>query len=102
VGLVFAIYEGGGLVERIEEASMVGVTSREEIHALLAEVGCSVCHEYSDYDAKPYQEGDDLLIVEAVCRPRSVVASALQCYNEDNGVQSMLAGRSSDLADYWR
>jgi SAM-dependent methyltransferase len=67
VKLVFEIYQNGELVERVEEASLVGVTTRDEIHALLAQVGCHVRREFSDYSFAPYREGDDLLLVEAMC-----------------------------------
>ena len=68
VDLVYEAYHSGELVDRIEEASTVGITSREEIHGLLAEVGCRLLHEFSDYDSTPFREGDDLLIVEAAYR----------------------------------
>jgi len=70
VELVFETYRQGELVERVEEASLVAVTSRDEIHGLLAQVGCHVRREFSGYDFTPYREGDDLLLVEAVYQPR--------------------------------
>ena len=63
--LVFEIYEDGKLTERIEEISLVGITSRAEIHRVLAESGFAVRKEWRDYDFAPYQQGDSLLIVEA-------------------------------------
>jgi SAM-dependent methyltransferase len=64
--LVFEEYAGGELVNRIEERSLVGLSDRYGVHRVLAEAGFSVVHEWSDYDFAPYQEGDSLLIVEAV------------------------------------
>jgi SAM-dependent methyltransferase len=65
VVLVFEVYQGGRLVERIEERGLVGLTSREEIHRILAEAGFDAQREWSGYDFTPYQEGGALLIVEA-------------------------------------
>jgi SAM-dependent methyltransferase len=63
--LVFEIYEEGELVERIEERSLVGITSREAIRQLLKRTGFEVQREWGDYRFKPFQEGDSLLIVDA-------------------------------------
>jgi SAM-dependent methyltransferase len=63
--LIFEVYEDGKLAERIEERSLVGITSREDIHGLLNISGFEVRQEWSSYDFKPFQEGDPLLIVEA-------------------------------------
>jgi hypothetical protein len=65
VVLLFEIYQGGRLVERIEERGLVGLTSREEIHRILAEAGFDARREWSGYDFAPYQEGDALLIMGA-------------------------------------
>jgi SAM-dependent methyltransferase len=64
--LVFEAYREGKLVERIEERSLVGLTSRDKVHQILAEVGFNVKREWGNYDFTPYREGDSLLIVEAV------------------------------------
>jgi len=69
VDLVFEIYRRGAFVERIEEASIVGITTREEVHELLGQADCAVRREFSDYDLTPFREGDDLLIVEATYHP---------------------------------
>jgi SAM-dependent methyltransferase len=69
VELVFDVCHGGELVERIDETSLVGISSRGDVHELLAEIDCSVRREFSDYDFAPYQEGNDLLIVEAAYQP---------------------------------
>ena len=66
--LVSETYEHGILIERIEELSLVGVTSRPGIHRVLGESGFTVREEWGDYDFTPYQEGDSLLIIEAVKR----------------------------------
>ena len=64
--LVFQTYEHGRLIERIEEISLVGITTRPGIHRVLEKSGFTVREEWGDYDFSPYQEGDSLLIVEAV------------------------------------
>jgi len=64
--LVFDTYEGGELVERIEETSIVGVTNKDGIYQVLAKSGFTVREEWGDYDFAPYQEGGSLLIIEAV------------------------------------
>jgi SAM-dependent methyltransferase len=64
--LVFEVYEDGSLIDRIEERSLVGVTSREGIHRLLEDAGYEVRCEWGDYDFKPFDVEDALLIVEAV------------------------------------
>jgi SAM-dependent methyltransferase len=66
--LVFEIIERARLVERIEEHSLVGITSREEIHQLLKLAGFEVRKEWAGYDMKPFQEGEPLLLVEAIKR----------------------------------
>ena len=63
--LVFEVYRGGALQERIEERSLVGLTDRAEVHRLLAEAGFSLEREFSDYQFTAYQDGDPLLVVEA-------------------------------------
>lgn len=66
--LVFETYEDGKLIERVDETSLTGITSRPEIHRVLEKSGFTVREEWGDYDFTPYQEGDSLLIVEAVKR----------------------------------
>jgi SAM-dependent methyltransferase len=63
--LVFEVYQDGALLERIEERSLVGITSREAIHCLLKLAGFVAQHEWDSYDWKPFEEGGALLIVEA-------------------------------------
>lgn len=64
--LVFEVYEGGELIDRIAERSLVGITSRQGVHQVLVKAGFCVVSEWSGYDFRPYKEGDPLLIVEAV------------------------------------
>jgi len=64
--LIFEVYEGGELIERIEERSLVGITTREEVLGMLESTGFETRREWSAYDRKPYQAGDRLLILEAV------------------------------------
>jgi SAM-dependent methyltransferase len=64
--LVFETYDGGELIERVEEISLVGITSKRGIHRALARSGFAVREEWGDYDFTPYQEGGSLLIIEAV------------------------------------
>jgi FkbM family methyltransferase len=66
--LVFEVYENGELIKRIEERSMVGITTREEIHRALAQVGFEVRQEWGNYDFTTFKQGNKLLIVEAVKR----------------------------------
>jgi len=65
VTLVFEVVQDGQIVERIKERGLVGITSRGNVHRALKEAGFEVSREWRDYDFKPYQEGDSLLIVEA-------------------------------------
>jgi SAM-dependent methyltransferase len=64
--LTFEIYASGKLAERIEERSLVGVIDRKKLHRLLRETGFEVQQEFSNYDLTKFQDGDSLLIVEAV------------------------------------
>ena len=64
--LTYEIYESGKLIERIEERSLVGVIDRQKLHRLLGETGFAVQREFSNYDFTKFQDGDSLLIVEAV------------------------------------
>ena len=66
--LLFEVFEGGELIDRIEERSFVGVTSRERIHTLLEAAGFEVEREWGSYTFEPFQVGDTLLVVQAVKR----------------------------------
>lgn len=65
VTLVFETYRNGKMVERIVQGSIQGIVDRPQIHRLLAEAGFSVENEYADYDFRPYEEGDPILMIEA-------------------------------------
>ena len=54
--LVFEVYQDGALIERIEERSLVGITSRRAIHRLLKLAGFVVRQEWSSYGWKPFEE----------------------------------------------
>jgi SAM-dependent methyltransferase len=64
--LVFETYQDGTLVDRIEERSLVGITDRVTIGRLLRAAGFVVQREWGGYDFKPFEEGDSLLILEAI------------------------------------
>ncbi len=64
--LIFETYQGGALVDRIEERSLVGITDREAIGRLLRANGFAVRQEWGSYAFVPFQPGSPLLIVEAV------------------------------------
>ena len=65
VKLIYEIYEGDNLSERIEEIGQVGVFHREDVHHILEQTGFSVRHEWSDFGFTPYHEGDPFLVIEA-------------------------------------
>jgi len=71
VELVFEVYRGAELAERVEQRSVAAITDRDQIHRVLAEAGFSIRREFSDYDFSPYREGDELLILEAALSPQS-------------------------------
>jgi hypothetical protein len=65
INLVFEVYQGGRLIERIEEDGLVGITSRDGVHHVLRAAGFEVRGEWSSYDFTPFRNGDTLLLVEA-------------------------------------
>jgi SAM-dependent methyltransferase len=65
VKLVFEIHRGGQVVGRIEEHSLAGITDREAVHDLLRKAGFAVTREFGDFDFGQFQDGSDLLVVEA-------------------------------------
>lgn len=65
VTFVFETYQGGRMVERIVQGAVQGIITREQIGKLLQETGFTVVNEYSDYDFRPYEEGNHLLMIEA-------------------------------------
>jgi SAM-dependent methyltransferase len=68
VTLVYEVFEGSNdsLVEQIEERGWVDITTRKGVHRALDEAGLELQQEFGDYDKRPFQAGDPLLIVEAV------------------------------------
>jgi SAM-dependent methyltransferase len=64
--LVYEIYEGETVSERIEESGLVGVIDRQDIHRVLRESGFEIKQEWGGYDFSTYKEENSLLIVEAV------------------------------------
>jgi SAM-dependent methyltransferase len=64
--LVFEIYQSGKLVDRIEQTSWAGVIDRPKLHGLLKRAGFEVAREFGDYDFKTFEEGDKILVIEAV------------------------------------
>lgn len=62
---VYEIHEEGELIERIEERSLAGVVTREEVHALLDCTGFDVVGEMSDFTGVQFRDGDPILTVEA-------------------------------------
>jgi SAM-dependent methyltransferase len=66
IRLVFETYQDGALVDRIEERSLVGITDRGTTGRLLRAAGFAVRREWGSYDFAPFQQGNSLLIVEAV------------------------------------
>ncbi|MCK4410324.1 MAG: hypothetical protein KAW67_09570 [Candidatus Eisenbacteria sp.] len=64
--LVFEVYEEGGLVERAEETSVVGIVDRAEVRRVLDAAGFDVRAEWGGYDFTSYRDGGSLLVVEAV------------------------------------
>lgn len=65
VTFVFETYRGGKMVERIVQGAVQGIITRQQITKLLQETGLTVVNEYADYDFRPYEEGDNILMVEA-------------------------------------
>jgi SAM-dependent methyltransferase len=63
--LVYEVLQDGQCIDRIEQISYAGITSREKVHELLRRTGFEVVREFGDYDRREFEEGDALLIVEA-------------------------------------
>jgi SAM-dependent methyltransferase len=63
--LVYEIYQSGKLTEKIEERSCAGIVDRAKVHRLLKETGFEITKEFGGHDFKEYEEGDDLLVIEA-------------------------------------
>lgn len=63
--LVFETHQRSKPIERIEQKSLAGITDRARVHEILGTAGFRVEREFGDYGFTPYDEGGDLLIVEA-------------------------------------
>jgi SAM-dependent methyltransferase len=66
VNLIYEVFEGEEIVDRIEEHGLVGIIERQAVHRILRSCGFRVVREWSEYDFSPYEEGDPLLVVEAI------------------------------------
>jgi hypothetical protein len=63
--LVYEMTAGKEVIERIEQRSFAGIVDRALVHRLLGSAGFSISREFGGYDLTPYDDGDDILIVEA-------------------------------------
>jgi SAM-dependent methyltransferase len=63
--LVYETRRKSKLIERVEQESVAGITDRARVHEILDGAGFRVDREFGDYGFTPYDEGGDLLIVEA-------------------------------------
>jgi len=66
VELLYQLFEKGVLVEQIVEKSFVGIINRKGIHEILERSGFLVRREFGDYNWRAFQEGNGLIIIEAV------------------------------------
>lgn len=66
IELVYEVYRRDQMVESIREIGLVGMTDRQEVHRVMEKVGFEVKEEWRGYEFKPFEEGDSMLIVEAV------------------------------------
>jgi SAM-dependent methyltransferase len=60
------VYEAGRLVERVEQKGWGSCSTRAGVHDLLDETGFAIRREFCGFDGKPYEEGDEVLVVEGV------------------------------------
>lgn len=63
--LVYKIFKKESLIETIKQKSAASKISREKVHQLLNETGFRVLEEYQDYQFQPFEDGKNLLIIEA-------------------------------------
>ena len=66
VELLYQLFEKGVLVEQIVEKSFVAIIDRRGISELLERSGFLVRKEFGDYNRCAFQEGDGVIIIEAV------------------------------------
>jgi SAM-dependent methyltransferase len=62
---VCEVYEAGELVERVEQKGWGSCSTRAGVRDLLDETGFKIRREFGGFDGKPYEEGDEVLVVEA-------------------------------------
>lgn len=62
---VCEVYEAGELVERVEQKGWGSCSTRAGVRRLLDETGFTIRREFGGFDGKPYEEGDEVLVVEA-------------------------------------
>jgi SAM-dependent methyltransferase len=63
---VCEVYEAGELVERVEQKGWGSCSTRAGVRDLLDETGFKIRREFGGFDGKPYEEGDEVLVVEGV------------------------------------
>ena len=66
IELVYDVFRGKKLIERIEQHSSVGISDRDRVRSLLARSGFQVTGESGDYEGTPYREGDSILLFETL------------------------------------
>ena len=64
--LAFEKLYGDKSIIKVEETMLVGIMDRPGIMKLLNEIGFRVVRELGNYEGKPYEDGDEQLIIEAV------------------------------------
>ncbi len=64
--LIYEVHQSGKLIERIEQHSSSGIIDRSGIHGLLKQAGFGIRREFGNYDFKAFEEGDKMLVTEAV------------------------------------
>ncbi len=64
--LVYDVFRGDEVIERIEQHSRVGISDRESVHRLLSQAGFRVVHEYGDYERTPNKDGDSILLLDTI------------------------------------
>lgn len=64
--ITFEKLYGDKSIIKVEETMLVGIMDRPGIMKLLNETGFRVVRELGNYEEKPYEDGDEQLIIEAV------------------------------------
>lgn len=65
IRLVYEIYQQDQLIEQVEQLSAAARVDRKRVESMLDESGFEIQNTYQDYQFTPYQEENDLWIVEA-------------------------------------